>query len=139
MDFLGITICDKIKISTKFSCLFFYKVRFLYNVEQHADEVEQAAENHEEVEDAVHIAALFAEAVKHRANCIGNAAGEKVDESRQGDSGDGNGCGNQHTPTHTDIANHRKYRVFFQVDGSEGGGGDAETPDNPENEPTPNG
>ena len=78
----------------------------LNHKEEDAEELEQTAQYHKNVEDRVHIADLLPQAKEDSAQCIGDTTGKNPKQTGQGNGGDRHLCGKNDTPTHADIADH---------------------------------
>ena len=68
------------------------------------------------MENRMDVAMFFADSVKNSSNSVGNAAAKKQEKAGQGNRLNGYLCRKNNTPTHADIADHRKFRVLFEVD-----------------------
>jgi len=68
------------------------------------------------MEYTVHKAFLFADAVQHRADGIGDAAEEQQQQAARFHRPYCRVEGEDDAPAHADVADHGKYGIFLQID-----------------------
>ena len=75
----------------------------------------ETAENDKNMENRVHIAALYAESVEYRAERVEHAARDKQYKAHEPQRAISRHDGKDYAPTHADVAYHRKYTEFSEV------------------------
>lgn len=111
----------------------------LYYIEEDTNKLHQATKQNKEMKYRVNITVFLSESVKNGAHSIGDSTKKQPKESRKGNGLDRRFCRNQNAPSHSNIADHRKHRVFFEVDRRKYGRHRRKAPNNAKNDPSPSG
>lgn len=111
----------------------------LDDVEENRNKLHHGASEDEDMEDRMHVAMLLADAVKNRADRVGNATEQEPEEPGEGDRFNGGFCGKQDAPAHSNVAAHGEFGVFFEVDRGKDGRQCRASPNDAENDPSPSG
>ena len=100
------------------------------------DDVTDAAEEDEEVEDAVHIT-LLVESIEDSTRDIGDALGDEPDDGSCGDGVHQRLESHQYAQTHTDETEGFNVWMFFQFDETDGSTYDGTCPNEDKENPPP--
>ena len=88
---------------------------FSQHIEHYAEEVREAAEDDEYMENRVHISMLYSEPVEYRAECVEQTACDEQEESAEPQRVICRYDGEDYAPAHTHVAYHREYAEFFEI------------------------
>ena len=91
--------------------------------------VRDAADEDKDMKNPVHVSVLSAEAVKHRAQCVEEAADDYEYEARYGEEADKGFDDKENRPAHTEVGDHGEDGEFLQVYGVEGDADGGTAPD----------
>jgi len=98
--------------------------------------MEQTSDTNKDVEDGMEPLFVVADAVERGADGVGNSAEEKEHRTAEAESDDGGLDVHQDAPSHTEVADHRKELILFQVYGIEHDTECGKSPDDTEYHPT---